>query len=61
MPEIVIRDGKEYIKREYSIDHGKDGCTTVTVYDPCISEESQQKRRDALVKTCLSLIKRGLA
>lgn len=61
MPEIVVRDGKEYIKSEYNIDHGKDGCTRIAVLDPCISAESQQKRREKLQQVCLSLIERGLA
>lgn len=59
--EIVERDGKKYIKTEYKVDFGpKNGAATVTVYDPCISEESQQKRRDAIVAKCQDLMRRGL-
>lgn len=59
MGEIVHINGKAYIKTEYAIEHGKDGTTRVTVYDPCITEESQQKRREAIVRKCEALIRQG--
>lgn len=51
--EIVERNGKKYIRTEFTIDHGKDGVTRVEVLDPCITEESQRLRREALVQKCL--------
>ena len=59
--EIVERDGKQYIKTEYSVDFGpKDGTAHVTVFDPCITEEAQQRRERAIVEKCQELIQRGL-
>lgn len=54
--EIVERNGKKYIRTEFTIDHGKDGVTRVEVLDPCITEESQRKRREALIKQCQEMM-----
>ena len=60
--EIVERDGKKYIRTEYSIDFGpKNGTATVTVYDPCVTEESQERRRAFLAGKCRELLLRGSA
>ena len=59
---IIIKDGKPYRVISYSVDFGpKNGVAHVTVYDPCISEEAQQRRREAIVKKCQELMQRGLA
>lgn len=60
MGEIIVENGVEYIRRTYYVDHGKAGTTTVVVYDPCITEEAQQRRREAIVRKCEELIRRGL-
>ncbi|WP_297711074.1 hypothetical protein [Dysosmobacter sp.] len=61
MDDIIIEDGKQYRVTHYSVDFGpKNGVAHVTVYDPCISEESQQKRREAIVRKCQELIRRGM-
>lgn len=60
MGEIIVENGVEYIIRTYCVDHGKAGTTRVTVYDPCITEEAQQRRREAIVRKCEDLIRRGL-
>ena len=60
MGEIVHINGKAYIKTEYVEDYGKEGKTRVTVYDPCITEEAQQRRREAIVRKCQELMQRGL-
>ena len=57
---IVHIDGKAYIRTEYTVDHGRDGVTRVEVLDPCITEEAQQKRREAIQRKCQELIRRGL-
>lgn len=59
--ELVTLDGKAYIKTAYSVDFGeKNGTARVTVLDPCVSAEAQEKRRQAILKTCEDLIRRGL-
>lgn len=61
MDDIIIEDGKQYRVTHYSVDFGpKNGVAHVTVYDPCISEESQKKRREAIVRKCQELIRRGM-
>lgn len=58
---IIMKDGKPYRVTSYEVDFGpKNGVDHVTVYDPCITEEAQQKRREAIVRTCQDLIRRGL-
>ena len=58
--EITI-DGKAFIEIIYEVDFGpKNGCSKVRVLDPCVTEEAQQKRREAIVRTCQDLIRRGL-
>lgn len=58
--EIMI-DGKAFIETMYEVDHGpKLGTTRVQILDPCVTEEAQQKRREAIVKKCQDLIRRGL-
>ena len=58
---FVWKDGKQYRVSTYEVDFGpKNGVAHVTVYDPCISEEAQQKRREAIVAKCQDLIRRGL-
>ena len=54
-------DGKEFIEIIYEVDFGpKNGVAKVRVLDPCVTEEAQQKRREAIVRTCQDLIQRGL-
>ena len=58
---IIMKDGKPYRVTSYEVDFGpKNGVAHVTVYDPCITEEARQKRREAIVRTCQDLIRRGL-
>lgn len=58
---IIMKDGKPYRVTSYEVDFGpKNGVAHVMVYDPCITEEAQQKRREAIVRTCQDLIRRGL-
>lgn len=57
---IVIRDGIPCRRSEYAIDFGpKNGVATVTVYDPCITEEAQRLRQEAIVRCCQDLMRRG--
>lgn len=57
---IIMEDGVAYKVSSYSVDFGpKNGTARVTVYDPCITEEAQQKRREAIVRKCQELIRRG--
>ena len=61
MAEIIHKDGKAFMKTEYAVDFGpKNGTARVTVLDPCISEESRQRRREAIVRKCEELCRRGL-
>ena len=61
METIVHIDGKAYIQSAYTVDFGeKNGTARVTVLDPCITEEAQQRRREAIVRKCEELIRRGL-
>lgn len=58
---IILKDGKPYRVTSYSVDFGpKNGTAHVTVYDPCITEEAQRKRREAIVRKCEELMRRGL-
>ena len=58
---IIMKDGKPYRVSSYSVDFGpKAGTARVTVYDPCVSEEAQRKRREAIVYKCEELIAQGL-
>lgn len=58
--EVQI-DGKAYTEIRYEVDFGpKNGTARVTVLDPCVSEESQEKRRQAIVQKCQELIAKGL-
>lgn len=58
---IVHMDGKAYLKTEYTVDFGeKNGTARVTVLDPCVTEEAQRKRREAIVRKCEELIRQGL-
>ena len=58
--EVQI-DGKAYTEIRYEVDFGpKNGTARVTVYDPCVSEEAQEKRRQAIVRKCQELIAKGL-
>ncbi len=57
---IVHIDGKAYLRSEYTVDFGpKNGCCRVEVLDPCITEDAQQKRREAILKTCQELMRKG--
>ena len=57
---IVHIDGKAYLRSEYTVDFGpKNGCCRVEVLDPCITEEAQQKRREAIVRKCQELMRKG--
>lgn len=59
--KIIVENGKPYRVTTYSVDFGeKNGTAHVTVLDPCISEESQEKRREAIVLKCQDLIRRGM-
>ena len=59
--KIVVKNGTPYRVTTYSVDFGeKNGTAHVTVLDPCISEESQIKRREAIVRKCQDLIRRGM-
>ena len=58
--EVVI-DGKAFIEILYEMDFGpKNGISKVRVLDPCVTEEAQQKRREAIVRKCEELCRRGL-
>lgn len=58
---IVEHDGKLCRMTTYEVDFGqKNGVAHVTVYDPCITEEAQQKRREALLRLCEEQIRRGM-
>mgnify|MGYP007076316894 CR=1 FL=1 len=58
---IIMKDGKPFRVTSYEVDFGpKNGVAHVTVYDPCITPEAQQKRREAIVHKCQELIARGL-
>ena len=58
--EMTI-DGKVYLEIIYEVDFGpKNGVAKVRVLDPFVTEEAQQTRREAIVRKCQELIKRGL-
>lgn len=58
---IIMQDGKPFRVTEYTVDFGpKNGTARVRVLDPCITEEAQQRRREAIVRKCQELIARGL-
>lgn len=59
--EMVERDGRPYIRSVRKIDFGKDGVATVILYDPCCTEEEQERRREGLRKVFADLERRGLA
>lgn len=60
-PELVMLDGKAYIKTGYTMDFGeKNGAAKVTVLDPCVTAEAQEKRRQAILRKCEELIRSGL-
>ena len=57
--EVSI-DGKRYLEICYEVDHGpKLGTTKVRVLDPCITEEAQERRRQAIIRTCKELMAKG--
>ena len=57
--EVYI-DGKAFIEIRYEVDFGtKNGTAKVRVLDPCVTEEAQQRRRDAIVRKCEALALRG--
>lgn len=57
----VTIDGKAFIEILYEVDFGpKNGTAKVRVLDPCVTEESQQRRREAIVHKCEELIRRGV-
>lgn len=59
--KIIMLEGKPHRVTEYTVDFGpKNGTARVTVYDPCITPEAQQRRREAIVRKCQELIRRGL-
>ena len=58
---IVEHDGKLCRKTTYEVDFvSKNGVAHVTVYDPCITEEAQQKRREAILRLCEEQIRKGM-
>lgn len=62
MDEFVMHNGKLCRKTTYSVDFGpKNGVAHVNVYDPCITEEAQRKRREAILRLCEEQIRRGMA
>lgn len=59
--QIVVENGIPYKVTSYEVDFGpRNGTAKVTVLDPCITEEAQKKRRDAIVHRCQELIAQGL-
>ena len=59
--QMVEIDGKAHTEIRYEVDFGpKNGTARVTVYDPCVSEEAQEKRRQAIIRRCEELIHAGL-
>ena len=57
---LIHIDGKPYFRSVYTMDFGpKNGVARVEVLDPCVTQEAQEKRRAAIVKTCQELIARG--
>lgn len=57
----VTIDGKAFIEILYEVDFGpKNGTAKVRVLDPCVTEEAQQRRREAIVHKCEELIRRGV-
>ena len=58
--QVITIDGKAFIEKVYEVDHGpKLGVTKVRVLDPCVTEEAQQKRREAIVRKCKELMRQG--
>ena len=58
--QVITIDGKAFIEKVYEVDHGpKLGVTKVRVLDPCVTEEAQQKRREAIVQKCKELMRQG--
>lgn len=59
--QIILENGMPYKVTSYEVDFGpRNGTAKVTVLDPCISEEAQRKRREAIMRRCQELIARGL-
>lgn len=59
--KIIVKNGTPYRVTTYSVDFGeKNGTAHVTVLDPCISPEAQEKRREAIIRKCQDLIRRGM-
>lgn len=55
-----MEDGQAYRVTEYTMDFGpKNGTARIRVLDPCISEEAQNRRREAIIRKCQELIRRG--
>ena len=58
--ETVERDGKPWIKSIRQIDWGpKYGVTTVELWDPCVTPEAQERRRERIRQKCIELYRRG--
>ena len=58
--QVITIDGKAFIEKVYEVDHGpKLGVTKVRVLDPCVTEEAQQKRREAIARKCKELMRQG--
>ena len=58
--QVITIDGKAFIETVYEVDHGpKLGVTKVRVLDPCVTEEVQQRRREAIVRKCKELMRQG--
>jgi len=58
MDNIIMEGGKPYRLTEYTMDFGKAGTAHVRVLDPCISQEAQQRRREAIVRKCQEIAAR---
>lgn len=53
--------GEAFTETVYEVDFGpRNGTARVTVLDPCVTEEAQRKRREAIVRKCEELIRRGM-
>lgn len=58
--QYIEKNGIRYRVTSFEVDQGpKNGVTKVIVYDPCITEESQQKRRAAILAKCQELAGRS--
>ena len=58
---IVEKNGKPYQVTTYCVDFGpKNGIAHVTVYDPCVTDVSRERRREAIARRCQELMQNEL-